>query len=430
MPTLTPMRIPEVRRLIMTRVISGAGSWIQIAAAGWFVLEKTGSATSVGILAGLTFAPAVFGGPLGGYLADRYRLGPFLVACNIAQAVPVFVIAFLIWDDEIPITLLYLLVFLSAVPGSLKTTAGSKIVTAAAPRELRAAVLADNAVGYNVSRLTGPLIGSALVAIVGPGGAFFVNGLSFIVNALVISKVKLKYLAEVVRPADAPSSGYLRDIRRGLAITTARVAVVGGLLFFGLVAPIQQLMPTLARTHGPSPFFLGVLLACIAVGGIAANPVIRRILKNDRRSPALVDIGLIATGPMIFLIGLSDDLHLDMIFLIVLGMGWEAIWVAAQTSIQLGIPREINGRILGLFYGAVTLGTAAGSIAIGMLIDKLNTRDSLVLVGLGVCTFGAVSLVRLRRRDDSNPIGATPSRPDDNDPDDSDRRDAAKDDSG
>jgi len=416
MPNLTPMRIPEVRRLIVARVISGAGGWIQIAAAGWFVLEKTGSATSVGILAGLTFAPAVFGGPVGGYLADRYRLRPFLVACNVAQAVPVFVIAFLIWDNEIPIPLLYLLVFLSAMPGSVKMTAGAKIVTAAAPRELRAAVLADNAVGYNISRLTGPLIGSALVAIVGPGGAFFVNGVSFIVNALVISKAKLKYLAEVVRPEGSRSPGYLKDIRSGLAITAARVAVVGGLMFFGLVAPIQQLMPTLARTHGPSPFFLGVLLACIAIGGIVANPVIRRILRKDSRSPVLVDMGLIVTGPMIFLIGLSDHLHLDMIFLIVLGMGWEAVWVAAQTSIQLGIPREINGRILGLFYGAVTLGTAAGSIAIGMLIDKLSTRDSLVLIGLGVCAFGAVNLIRLKRRDDLNPVGTTSPQPDDDDP--------------
>lgn len=393
----TAMRLPEVRRIIVAKAISSAGSWVQITAAGWYVLDQTGSATSVGVLAALAFAPAVVGAPVGGYLADRYDLRRMYVALTLLQAIPAFLISILLWDGGIPIPLLFALVFLGAIPGALVTTTQAKLLLAVCPKSNRSAAIADGAVAYNVSRLVGPLLGSALTATIGPGGAFLVNGLSYLYAAWVAQRAKLRYLAEVVADKKAVATSYLSDVKRGMAISAARVAILAGMLFFGLVAPIQQLMPSLARTHGASPFFIGILLSCLALGGISANPIIRRMLADAGRNSQLIDLGLVIAGPALLLLGLSGSLLSDFALLFVVGMGWECVWVASQSTIQLGIPKDVSGRILGLFYSVVTLGTAAGSIVVGMLIDALGVRTSLAFLGLLVSIFGLISLVRIRR---------------------------------
>ena len=88
---------------------------VQVTAAGWYVLQQTGSASAVGVLAALSFTPSVVGSPVGGWMADRYdvrKLGSILCA---VQAIAPFIIGILIWDNDMPIPLLFALIFLGAI---------------------------------------------------------------------------------------------------------------------------------------------------------------------------------------------------------------------------------------------------------------------------------------------------------------------------
>ncbi len=119
------MRIPDARNLIIAKAISSAGSWIQLSAAGWWVLDQTGNATSVGVLAAVGLAPSVLGAPVGGVLAAKYDIRRLSALFNILQAIPVFVIAMFLWDNQMSIPLLYVMIFISAVPRALNTSMSS-----------------------------------------------------------------------------------------------------------------------------------------------------------------------------------------------------------------------------------------------------------------------------------------------------------------
>ena len=82
--------------------------------------------------------------------------------------------------------------------------------------------------------------------------------------------------------------------------------------FFVYVGPIQQVMPAIAAEHGEGAAYLGVLLSAMAVGGISANPLVRRLIA--RGIPALlIAAGAVAlAGVLMVLLALSSGLALDL----------------------------------------------------------------------------------------------------------------------
>src|SRR6185437_15940497 len=54
------------------QLISLIGTWLQIVAKGWLVLELTNSAFLVGVVAALATVPSLFLSLFGGVLVDRY----------------------------------------------------------------------------------------------------------------------------------------------------------------------------------------------------------------------------------------------------------------------------------------------------------------------------------------------------------------------
>ncbi len=397
----SPLQIPSARNLLVARAVSGAGSWIQISAASWYVLAQTGSAAAVGVLAALSFIPRLLGSPVGGWLTDRYDIRRLGFRLSIIESVVPLVIAALIWDGTMPIAALYALVFLGAIPAAFASPVVSTLEPLTVPTGMRPAMIADAAFAYNIARVCGPLIGSGLVLAIGVGGAFFANSLSYWFNAFAIRGAEL--VAGEVSPQSTQHASYLAGVRHGWGFAAARAAIFSVLIFFGLVAPIQQLMPSVAQTQDSSIVYVGLLLSSIAAGNIIANPFIRRALRSGWSYRFLTGVGLIVCGPVLVLLGLNSNLAVDIILLVVLGGAWECIWVSARSSIQLELPDHVTGRMLGLFYSAVTLGIAAGSILMGMMFDYLGTRRSLALLGVAVCAYGVFSAIRLRTEGERHP---------------------------
>lgn len=390
------MSVPAVRWLVIARAMSAVAMMVQLTAAGWYIVQTTGSATAVGVLAALTFAPAVIGAPVGGWLADRYNIQRLGVLLRLLEVIPALIIGLLTLDSELTLPILYVLVFLGAIPSALGTPIGGMLPQAAAPAHLRHEAIADAAVAYNLARMIGPLIGSALVALISIGGAFLFNALVLLISGLIYRGVKLPPDQIKVSPT-ATKSKYLQDVRRGWGFDVVRIALAGTLVFFGLVAPIQQMMPAVADSHGDSVGLLGVMLAAIAVGGVVINPVIRKLHDAGWSSPLLVYSGVTVSGACMFLLGLSNWFVVDVVLLVLLGAAWEVLWVSAKAAIQLQLPRELTGRIVGLFYAAVTLGTAAGSLLLGVLFEFAGPRIPLIVTGVLACTYGLVGIRHAKR---------------------------------
>jgi predicted MFS family arabinose efflux permease len=82
-----------------------------------------------------------------------------------------------------------------------------------------------------------------------------------------------------------------------------------------------------------------------------------------------------------------------------IGFAWEMVFVAGANAVQLDVPNEIRGRMVGLYYLLVAGSAAIGALLIGYLFSTVGVESSLI-VGGAVGLLGAILLiVRLRRSD-------------------------------
>lgn len=176
----------------------------------------------------------------------------------------------------------------------------------------------------------------------------------------------------IVTPYSVPAA-----LRRQ-AVSDVRIVGVGAAAFFALIGPLQALMPKLAAAHDDDPMLLGALLASISVGSLLANRVIRRRLTDSRSATRLLVEGLVIAGVATLGLSASRSMITDCVLLVGVGIGWEAVYVAGLSTLQLDVPADISGRVVGAAYLCISCCLAGGAVVIGWLLDAVGVGWSLV----------------------------------------------------
>ena len=364
---------------------------MQIVAATWYAYKITGSATSIGLLSALALGPAIVGGPIGGALADRFDPRRLAVTLYVLQALPAMVMAVMDLTGDLPLGWLYALIFAGAIPYSLNSPVVSLVGPYTVPEEFRGAALAQSSMMFNVTRFAGAVAGGFLVHWVGIGVAFAFNALSYLLVAAVLAKTTL--VSQVERPSDAAES----QNSDGSALRLVRLAALGVGVFFVFVAPVEQLMPTVAQEHGMTAAAVGLLIGAIGVGAMVANPIIGKV-RTPLRRRRLMAIGLLLAAPG--MVGLAitprHGLPIDLLAAAVIGFGWEFVFVGGQSSVAIDVPAAVRGRMMGLFFVLVTATTALGAIGLGVLINMWGMPTTFLLTAAVVVAVG-VALFAVRQ---------------------------------
>lgn len=107
------------RRFFIGQAISVTGTWMQMVAAAWLVLQLTGSGVALGIDTALAFGPILLFGPLGGSLADRYDKRRILLATQVAFGALAFVLWGIVAAGVVELWMVYALSFLQGVTTSI-----------------------------------------------------------------------------------------------------------------------------------------------------------------------------------------------------------------------------------------------------------------------------------------------------------------------
>ena len=364
---------------------------MQIVAATWYAYKVTGSATSIGLLSALALGPAIVGGPIGGALADRFDPRRLAVTLYVLQAVPATVMAVMDLVGDLPVGWLYALTFAGAIPYSLNSPVVSLVGPSTVPEEYRSAALAQSSMMFNVTRFAGAVAGGFLVHWVGIGAAFAFNALSYLLVAAVLDRTTP--VAEVGRrsPAtESPDPG-------GGALRLARLAALGVGAFFVFVAPVEQLMPTVAEEHGMTAAAVGLLIGAIGVGAMVANPIIGKDRAPDRRR-RLMATGLLLAAPGMISLAITPrhGLPVDLVAAAAIGFGWEFVFVGGQSTVAMDAPAAIRGRMMGLFFVLVTATTALGAVGLGVLINMWGMPMTFLLTAAVVVVIG-LALFGVRR---------------------------------
>jgi len=401
--TFASLKHRNYRLFFFGQIVSITGTWMQNIAMAWLVLDLTGSPVAVGVLALCQFLPFSVFGLFSGVLTDRLDPRRLVMTTQAASMVLAAVLASLTLLGSIETWQVYVLAALRGCVLVFDAPARQALTyQMVGPAELPNAVALNSSL-FNAARVAGPALGGIVVALFGPGLCFAANAVSFLAVLACLAAMRVRELLPLDRNGARPAifEGTWEALR--YARREPRVKLV--LLLVAAVSTFafnfNVLLPVLAKsTLDSGPAVFGILSASFGAGALAGALLSATI---GRASLLLLLAGTAGFGLSELLLAPVQTLFLAAAFLFATGLCF-TMWTSnANTSLQLGAPDAIRGRVLGLYFyafmGAQPVGgllagwlAATGGTALAFAVGGLVT---LVATGVAFVTLGEAPRLRL-----------------------------------
>ena len=376
---------PGFRLLFLATLGSSLGTLLATVALVVDVKDRTDSGSWVSVLMIVEFLPAVAVGLFLGPLLDRISRRGLMIVSDLVRVGVFCTLPFANTAGQI--------VALAGIAG-LATGFFRPAVYAGLPNLVDEQELARaNSLiqtSENVSWAVAPIIGGALVAASGPELAYWLNGASFLVSALLL----LRLPADRLQGALAVSRGHLRDLKDGFArVLRTRpllTVLVVWTLALGAVASSQTAQVFLAKdAFNAGDFGYGLIFGCIglglAVGSFGAGTWLERRSVSSVYSASILlqAVGLAAAG-------IAPNVWISLPCFVLAGIGNGTAVVCNSLLVQRGAPDAIRGRVFTVIMSVNYAVYGLGFVVAGPLTDSVGPRW--VFGGVGI-VLGFASLV-------------------------------------
>lgn len=369
------------------QLVSLTGTWLQVVAEGWLVFQLTHSALFVGIDAAAALIPSLFLSLLGGVIVDRYPKKIILICTQTAAMMLAFTLGLLAIFHLINVWGIIVLSFLLGVVNAVDAPARQAYVTELIDNKASlSSAIALNAGMFNAARVIGPTIAGLLIAIVGAGMAFVLNGISyiFVIVALFFITTSTAIEHRQLHPIQA--------IKEGIAYTmhhqTIRLLIVlsGVVSIFGW--SYSTLMPVIAtQVFHLSAAGLGYLYAVAGAGALLATFFISAYAGKFNHM-AIIMAGNLIFALALLLFSFTHNTSIAAFLLFLVGGGLVMQFAMANTVIQHLVDDHMRGRVLSV-YTLVFLGLSPfGSLEIGYAAEHLGTQAAIRISACIVLAFG------------------------------------------
>ncbi len=388
-PFLPALKSKNYRLYFGGQGLSLIGTWMTQVATIWLVYQLTDSALLLGIVGFLGQIPSFFIAPFGGVLVDRFNRHRILVITQILAMIQSLALAALALTGIINI---WQIIFLSMFQGCINAfdaPARQALVPEIVERkEDLANAIALNSSLVNGGRLIGPSIAGLLIATVGAGVCFLIDGISYIavIAALLAMKIEPKKIA--IKTANP-----LQRLKEGLTYAFGFPPIRAILLLLALFSlmgmPYTILMPIFATKilHG-GPQTLGFLMAASGVGALigaiylSSRQSVLGLGKVIAFSPAILGIGLI-------IFSLSRVFWLSFSIMLLIGFGAILQIASSNTVLQTIIEDDKRGRIMSLWAMAFIGIVPIGNLFAGVLASRIGAPNTLIIGG-SFCILGSL----------------------------------------
>jgi MFS family permease len=389
------------RLFFVGQAISVTGTWMQMVAAAWLVLQLTHSGVALGIDTALAFGPMLVVGPLGGLLADRHDKRRILLATQVAFGALALALWAIVASGVVQLWMVYSLSLLQGITTAIdQPTRQSFFAEMVESSDLPNAVSLNSAV-MTGTRIVGPALAGILIAGVGIEWCFLINAVSY----LAVIAALLRMRTEELRPQRAERQpGAIREGLRYVWHTgELRRPIVLMSILYVFSFNYSVLMPLFAeRTFHGDAGTLGLLLAVVGVGSLGGALVMAGRPRPGERPLAWAAV---AVGVVTMLVALAPSLRVAVLAMLPLGVASIVFFVTANSTLQLTSRPEMRGRVMAL-YGIVFLGTTPiASPVAGWVGEHLGPRIALGGGGIVALATGLLGLwvLSLRRGGDVVP---------------------------
>ncbi len=359
--------------------ISLIGFWLQVVGNGWLVFQLTHSAFWVGAAAAIGGLPFLLITTLAGVLIDKTNRQKLLIFTQIAEAILAITLGLLVITAHANLATVLILAFAHGTVGAIDLPARFAFIVEMVGKKDLASAISLNVGEFNAARFIGPTIAGFVIATLGVGWAFILNGISFIAGIWAIYKIRPIY-----RQRAQVETHPLKLLKEGLNFIIGSRRILYLTILATLTAifiwPYQTLMPPVAENvFAVGAKGLGSLLSAAGAGSLAGAIFTSAKSKEANRSLFIL-WGLVISGVSLLLFSINRDFALAHFLLFLVGFGTITLASTLNTQVQLATPDALRGRILAVYLTMFVGMMPAGNALAGIIAGKTS---SLFAIGLG-----------------------------------------------
>ncbi|WP_274649266.1 MFS transporter [Paenibacillus humicola] len=376
--------------------ISLIGTWMQNIGQSWLVLTLTGSPFLLGLVGAVQFLPITFLSLFAGVIIDRYPKRRILLITQSVSMCLALTLAVLVFTDTVRYGYVLTVAFLLGLTNTFDLPTRQSFNIEIVGKEDLMNAIALNSTTFNLARILGPSIGALMMAYLGTGWCFLLNGLSFVAVLLGLLRIEAK---PYVR-AKKTGIGLIAEIKDGirymagdplLSQTILLVTVIGTIAF-----NFNVLIPVFTRTvlHLDEKTY-GGLMSCLGAGSlIGAVTVGLRSKIGPKLKVSVVCSIVISIG--LFLIGLSGSVMVTGLLLLATGICTIAFSTNSNSLLQMNARDEYRARVMSVYSLVFAGSTPLGNLLTGYAADRFGADSAYMLCGLS-CLVPCLAIILVYR---------------------------------
>ncbi len=389
LPILRAFRYRNYCLYFIGQGISQIGNWSTILATSWLVYQLTDSAWLLGVVGFASRIPTLFISPIAGVIADRGSRHRIVIITQILSMVQSLLLAVLALTGIIDVGQIIALSIFQGIVNALYMPTLQAFVKEIIeqPEDLGNAIALNSSL-ISSARLIGPAVAGFLVASVGAGVCFLLDGISYI--AVIAAFLVMKIPATKIVPSTTSTIQKLKegfDYAYNNSVIRPMLLLLSLLGFFGL--PYVILIPIFAADilKGGSET-LGLLMGASALGALIASVYLssKSHIYGLEKAIAIAPM-LLGTGFIIF--SLSNVLLFSLPVMVLIGFSVILQLASTNTVLQTIVDDDKIGRLMSLVSMAFMGVVPFGNLFSGWLASQIGVVNTFVFNGL-VCLAGSI----------------------------------------
>ena len=386
--TFLSLKYHNYRLWFFTALVANTGTWMQRVAQDWLVLTELtdNDGFAVGVTTALQFLPLLIITPYAGVLADRHNERRIMYGTQSLMGLLAVGLGILVLTDNATVEIVYGFAFTLGIVSAIDTPPRQVFVSELVePKHLTNAI-GLNSASFNSARLIGPALAGLLIALVGTGWVFIINGVSF--GATLIGLVLMKAAQFYPIKAQPREKG---QIRQAANYVRHRSDIVVIMVVAGVVSCLglnfQLTSATMAsEVFGKDAGEYGLLGSIMAIGSLTGALMAARRKESRVRLVVIAAFGFgIAAGVN----SLMPTYWTYAISCIFVGYFTLTLLTSANMAIQTSVDPMMRGRIMALYQVVLMGSTPIGAPIVGWMSANIHPRWG---IGVGAIASIIVSI--------------------------------------
>lgn len=353
----------------------------------WYAVKELKSSMALGYILVAATVPRLIMMTFSGMVADKFKKTTIMYYSNIAEALVLVILYFLMINDQLSLVPLMILAaffgMLDAFFGPASTSLIPKVVEQFQLQ--RANSLFQG--GTQISFIFGPIIAGIVMEHYSIATSFYLALIFVFLSAIFVFPPLIKETSAVEHSNNTP----VRDIIEGFRyVKSSRFLITGIIIlitanFFGLGA-LSVGIPILVEASGGTPINLTYLQSSLGVGMLTGTALLSAItFKKGRGKITLFTLLLML---VLFLVFTQVNAVIwQVLLLFLIGLTYTIVYIPFITMAQEFSDEKVTGRVMSLIFLAMT-----GFDPISyVLISGLNTMNISIFSVLAISA--SVSLV-------------------------------------